>query len=429
MAHKITIATCIGFTNRGAEALLRTRIEAIRSYIPDAQFCVLTIYRDSCSPIEGVEYIQTFGGQREKLKSPRYLASSLLQAVIWTFEAVRFRYFGKTFLPDLRKIAESDLFVSTDGDVLGEDYGLPPYAWRLYYLTLGSILRKPVVIYAEGLGPFRSRAAKMLSKWFFSRCSYISVRDEQSKLNLRSIGITRDVDVVADSAFLLKQDFQGIPAASASDKPLFGIAVSKLATEYGFGHGAGVDAYSAFLTFTAEIIDWLIEDYKANVILMPHVVQVNRNDFKTAQDIRDQVKRKDAVEIIGSEFNASQLKAFISRCDLLIASRMHAAIAALSSGVPVIGIGYSHKMKGVLSLMDYSYVIDIKTLDRDLKPLIADIMKNKENIKKSLIAKREKVEHLALRPAKIVAGLLSANKTFSYDITTKRFVLSKNINA
>src|SRR3954452_15303694 len=122
----VTIATFVGFTNRGAEALLRTRIAAIRKYAPGTRFNVLTIYTDSCQPLEGVTYLQTFGGQREKLRSVPYLVSSLLQALIWTCEAVRYRLTGTCAKPEIRALGASDVFVSTDGDVLGEDYGLLP---------------------------------------------------------------------------------------------------------------------------------------------------------------------------------------------------------------------------------------------------------------------------------------------------------------
>lgn len=348
---KITIATFVGFTNRGAEALLRTRIESIRKYSPDAGFYVLTIYKDSCRPIEGVEFIQTFGGQRERLKSPGYLLSSLFSVILWSLNLVVLKLTGTCFLEDIRKISKSDAFISTDGDVLGEDYGLFPYVWRLYYLSIGLFLNKPVVIFAEGVGPFRSSIGKRISKYFFSRCAYISVRDEISNENLVALGIKSKIDVVPDSAFLLEKADDEDLNYKMNSKMLIGISVSELATKYGFKYKEEKDSYLGFIKFMAEISDYIINKYNADIIFIPHVIQVQRDDYKTAQDIRSLIKNTSRTRIASRELDARQLKKIISFCDLLIASRMHSAIAALSMGVPVVGIAYSHKMRGVFSMM------------------------------------------------------------------------------
>jgi polysaccharide pyruvyl transferase WcaK-like protein len=53
------------------------------------------------------------------------------------------------------------------------------------------------------------------------------------------------------------------------------------------------------------------------------------------------------VLLVGREFNAPQLKWNISRLTVFAGSRTHATIAALSSGVPTLCIGYSLKARGI----------------------------------------------------------------------------------
>ena len=405
----ITIATFVGFTNRGAEALLRSRISSIKNYIPSATFNVLTIYGNSCQPIDDVVYIQTFGGQREKLRSLKYLFISAYNCFVWTLEAFRFRFVGRTHHQIIRSLASSDLFISCDGDVLGEDYGLFPYLWRLYYLSLGLVLKKPVVIYAEGVGPFHSSVAKLLSRWFFNKCVYLSVRDKLSHDYLKELGINKKIDIVADSAFLLNpSNDSGLDYRQHGNK-LIGVAVSKLVTQYGFKYGDNTDSYKAFLQLVSEVIDWMITNFNANVILIPHVVQIKRDDFETAQDILGLVKHKDSVEIVNKDLNASQLKNVISNCDLIIASRMHAAIAGLSSLVPVIGIAYSHKMGGVLADAGIDTVIDIKHLDWNITTVIDKTLKNSQKIKERLGESIPETMKLAEIPAKRIAEILKSN--------------------
>jgi colanic acid/amylovoran biosynthesis protein WcaK/AmsJ len=48
------------------------------------------------------------------------------------------------------------------------------------------------------------------------------------------------------------------------------------------------------------------------------------------------------------DYGPSHLKGFIAECDVLVASRMHAAIAGLSSGIPTLLVVWSHKYAGLM---------------------------------------------------------------------------------
>jgi polysaccharide pyruvyl transferase WcaK-like protein len=52
-----------------------------------------------------------------------------------------------------------------------------------------------------------------------------------------------------------------------------------------------------------------------------------------------------------------EAKSYISGMDLFIGARMHATIAAISSGVPVIPFSYSRKFEGLFSSLGYPYVV------------------------------------------------------------------------
>lgn len=408
---KVAIATCVGFTNRGAEALLQTRIKSIKAHYPNVSFYVLAIYLDSCDPIEDVRYIQTFGGQREKFKTPSYLLSSAYSFLIWTIDAIAFRFINRAFSKNIKKLCEVDIFISTDGDVLGEDYGFLPLVWRLYYLSLGLIMKKPVLIYSEGLGPFNSRIAKIAAKIFFKKCVYISVRDEISLKNILDLGITNPpvVDLVADSAFLLEKSTEARLNYKRDGKKLIGVAVSKLAAQYGFSY-KGDSSYKSFVIFMAEVIDWLIDYHSSEVILIPHVVQVGRNDYETAEDIIRLVKNKKRIRIVEKDLTASELKAVISYCDLVIASRMHASIAALSTGVPVVGIAYSHKMNGIFRSLKIETVIHIKELGWEITDMISETIEKSSLIKNKIASELVEVMQKADRPGVEVARLLKESK-------------------
>ena len=65
--------------------------------------------------------------------------------------------------------------------------------------------------------------------------------------------------------------------------------------------------------------------------------------------------------------NCMQLKGFISRCRFFIGARTHATIAAYSTGVPTLVLGYSVKSRGIardLFGTDENYVVPVQTLTR-----------------------------------------------------------------
>lgn len=403
----IIIASFTGFCSRGSEALLRTRINSIRRLTHGVKFYVLTVYTEECKPITGVEYIDTFGGRRERFISVIYLVSSVYRAISWTTNALAFRYFGFCFNKSIEKIASSEMFISSDGDVLGEDYGFLPFLWRTYFLSLGILLKKPVVIYAEGAGPFNSRIGRIISKYLFDRCVKISVRDEISREHLVDLGIDRGrISLVADSAFLLSPSAKDYNYRKKGKK-LIGIAVSELAVKYGFRCKKNEEPYNSFVIFMSELIDWMVENLGANVIMISHAIQPKRDDYRTASDITKRIKNRDQVEILDKNFTAADFKKAISYCDLVISSRLHAAIAALSTCVPVIGIAYSHKLASIFNSFDMAdLAINIQDLDWRITKKIKETLANSGYIKKRLRLKMVSIRKLAEKPAFDVAQIL-----------------------
>ena len=60
------------------------------------------------------------------------------------------------------------------------------------------------------------------------------------------------------------------------------------------------------------------------------------------------------------------IKGYISRCELFIGARTHATIAAYSTGVPTLVLGYSVKARGIAKDLfgtEENYVIPVQTID------------------------------------------------------------------
>ena len=81
------------------------------------------------------------------------------------------------------------------------------------------------------------------------------------------------------------------------------------------------------------------------------------------------------------DHNAEELKGFIARCKYLVAARTHASIAAYSSKIPTLVVGYSIKAKGIAKDLfgtDEGYVVAVQSLKKvnDLKDRFVWLMEN-----------------------------------------------------
>jgi len=156
------------------------------------------------------------------------------------------------------------------------------------------------------------------------------------------------IDHTADVAFLLEPSPSGESFFSALGLPP-GAPVVACSVSGGIVHFAGADA-ARHLDSWCRCITHLVEKIGAHVLLVPHVQELWHDDClvqtKLIRCLPPHVASK--VRIAGGDLRAGEYKALISRCDLLVAERMHAAIAGLSTAVPTVVIGYSVKARGIL---------------------------------------------------------------------------------
>ena len=84
-----------------------------------------------------------------------------------------------------------------------------------------------------------------------------------------------------------------------------------------------------------------------------------------------------------------ELKGFISRCRMFIGARTHATIAAYSSKVPTLVLGYSVKSRGIAKDIfgnDNNYVLPVQSLNNvyELTDTFKNMMRQEHNIRMQL---------------------------------------------
>jgi len=108
--------------------------------------------------------------------------------------------------------------------------------------------------------------------------------------------------------------------------------------------------------------DYVLENTDYNILLMPHVLMPMDNDYEILQDIM--VTHNKRMFLASDKLHAWEYKYLVSKAALCVASRTHVTIAAYSTTVPTLAVGYSTKARGIAEDLGLSeYVVDVKRDD------------------------------------------------------------------
>jgi colanic acid/amylovoran biosynthesis protein len=248
---------------------------------------------------------------------------------------------------------------ATAGDSFTDIYGLKNFI-RIFLIKFYSIFAKPSVILApQTIGPYKSNITKMIADIYLNFVNRIFIRDELSKSSIPK-RLLKKVTVSTDMAFALP--FKSAKIKKANGK-IAGFNISGLLYSGGFNLGRN-DEFS-YKRLCKKIIDLLInEGYE--VFLVPHVVGgINDNKDNDTKITFDLCKSDQRIKMAPLFKDPIEAKSYISQFDLFIGSRMHATIAAASSGVPTIPLAYSRKFKGVFEPLGYKTTLDLQCMSEN----------------------------------------------------------------
>lgn len=161
--------------------------------------------------------------------------------------------------------------------------------------------------------------------------------------------------LVADPAFTLEQVDMPLPDGWVEGK-MVGINASPLILESG-NSTLVLDAYKA-------LIQRILDTTDCVVVLIPHVVCAGNDDGTVLSVLHSVFSHTGRVIMIG-DHNCMELKGYIARCRMFIGARTHATIAAYSSCVPTLVLGYSVKSRGIAQDLfgtEENYVIPVQTM-------------------------------------------------------------------
>lgn len=289
----------------------------------------------------------------------------------------------------LYEYLDADMVVSCGGGYLNDNAG-PAFLGCLRDLNIGVRLKKPVVLYAQSIGPFSNEHLKSIASDVLSGVNAINLRDEISVEYVKDLNLKNSVpiEVTADIANLLPlSDIQYtkdllIEEGLNITRPF----VTMTLKPWSFpGSPDSEKKRQSYIDALNGLIRHINEKYHTNVLLIPMdidnipnsgVKSIIKNYLMTFIKIRDLSERglideimeknhgNEGLRVLKGRYSPSVVKTIISLSELHVATRMHSSIFAASTGVPILGIAYEPKMKSFMeTLHQEEYLMDIYSVN------------------------------------------------------------------
>ncbi|MDA8746855.1 polysaccharide pyruvyl transferase family protein [Litoreibacter sp.] len=244
------------------------------------------------------------------------------------------------------------------GDSFSDIYG-PKRLRRVFFLKyLTHLAQRPLVLSPQTFGPFNKFSSRVLARLSIALSTLVFARDETSVSHLRKIGVRRAVGIGSDVALRLPTSKCDLMPC----RPAVGINVSGLLMSGGYNRDNqfGLDCHYPTL-IRQMILHFLTHPDRPEVHLIPHVISPDmpvEDDHAAIMTLR-----KDYPQTIAAPAfkTPSQVKGYIAKMSFFTGARMHACIAAFSSGVAVVPMAYSRKFAGLFEALGYDHVADCRT--------------------------------------------------------------------
>jgi colanic acid/amylovoran biosynthesis protein len=304
-------------------------------------------------------------------------------------------------LEDMAIYHSADLIVSTGGTYLIEDYSLRP---RIFDFNISLILKKPLLLFTQSLGPFHRGSHRRKLKKIFNKTLLIFVRDKVSYQHLEDLQVDLSkVHIFPDVVFLSSAESpeHGESRDANGQRVALQVAISVRHWKH-FKKTDKSRGMANYIEVVRQIVVHLIRKHGAYITFISTcqgIPEYFHDDSITAAEIYDGLPddTKDRVQVDSNFHMPDDLICFLASVDMVISTRMHMAIMALVSGTPVLPIAYEFKTLELFKQLGLEkWVLDIETISSgNAIALIDTFLVKRQNmhpdITKSILYKRNLV--------------------------------------
>lgn len=294
------------------------------------------------------------------------LKTFLKQVALWAFK-------NKEYSTNLRAFKNADyIFDIGQGDSFSDIYGKERFNFIDKIHKIAQKRKIPYCILPQTIGPFKDEIIKHQAVESINKSSVVMARDFQSLTFVKENCPNKEVEEYIDVAFFMpykKQTF-------SNQFVHVGINISSLLWHGGYTRNNQFELKVDYQKLIVNVIDYFLSFPDVKLHLVSHVVATDsdiENDYEVSYHL---VNNYASERIVLAPLFLSPIyaKNYISGMDFFLGARMHATIAAFSSGVPVFPMAYSRKFNGLfMDTLSYPYMGDLT--NQDLEILMSGLKK------------------------------------------------------
>lgn len=298
----IVLSGYYGFDNVGDDAILLSIIQALKKWENDIEITVLSNNPTATEQTYGVKAVN-----RWKMKEIHQLLKT------------------------------ADGLISGGGSLMQDQTGMKTIPYYAGVIQIAKWLKKPVFVYAQGMGPINHSLSKLIVRKTFNKVEQITVRDKASQTLLTEIGVRKDTKIVPDPVMGLNGgDFhcEWLDQESLTAESYISVSVRDWPSTI------------AYKEKIAHSLDQLVRQGEQIVFLPMH----GEHDLKTSQEVAALMQEKSL--IAPSDLSIEEKIAVIGQSQLLIGMRLHSLIFSAIYATPFIAISYDPKIDAFADIVD-----------------------------------------------------------------------------
>lgn len=263
-----------------------------------------------------------------------------------------------------RTVRRADLVIDIGaGDSFADIYGSKRLTWIFAMKLLTWAARTPIVMAPQTVGPFVKPLSKWLARFVMNRTALLATRDTLSTKCVQQMNVKTKVIEASDVALRLPYD---APIKPENSPIKVGLNVSGLLAGGDYAEKNDLGIKVDYVALVHDIIRFFLDHPDGcELHLVSHVIgdqSLSTAQQEQAEDDYHAAKRlglEFPQAIVAPEFQTpSEAKTYIAGLDYFMGARMHACIAAFSTGVPVLPMAYSRKFEGLFGSIGYGRTVD-----------------------------------------------------------------------
>jgi hypothetical protein len=197
----------------------------------------------------------------------------------------------------LKRMAHCDVVVSCSDENFKESASMLPLniywaiTWwtmlfeRMMEVTVAKYLHKPLVMFPNSVGPFRTKLGLLMSKLALNNFDALIIRDSVSYMALKKLGVVPKMTLTSDAALLFTADTS--VEAPKFGKPSIGVSIGV------YNQSLNERDFQKFLFDNALALDRIVELYDYDISFLPHFITGFENDdFEVSRTVMSKMTHR-----------------------------------------------------------------------------------------------------------------------------------------